>query len=78
LSTENLKNRTQTELDYLFWLYKKTTEALYEIFRKFHINFCVAGDITKLPEKLVKFLNEKMEELHYPDSKKTFVMAINY
>ena len=78
LSTENLKNRTQTELDYLFGLYKKTTESLYELFRKFRINFRVAGDITKLPENLVNFLREKMEEFRYSDSKKTFVMAVNY
>lgn len=78
LSTENLKNRTQTELDYLFWLYKKITESLYEIFRKFRVNFRVAWDISKLPEYLVNFLEEKKKEYEFTDSKKTFVMAINY
>ena len=78
LSTENLKNRTQGELDYLFWLYKKVTESLYEIFRNFHINFRVVGDMSKLPDYLVNFLSEKMQEFKYPDNSKTFVMAINY
>lgn len=78
LSTENLKNREKMELDYLFWLYKKVTESLYEIFRKFHINFRVVGDMSKLPDYLVNFLSEKMQEFKYPDNSKTFVMAINY
>lgn len=78
LSTENLKNRTQMELDYLFWLYKKITEDLYEVFRKCHVNFRVAWDKSKLPNYLVQFLNEKESEFKYRDSSKTFVLAINY
>lgn len=78
LSTENLKNRTETELAYLFDLYKRITESLYEMMRKNHVNFRVAGDITKLPDHLVKFLDEKMAEFKYSDSEKTFVLAINY
>ena len=66
------------ELDYLFWLYKKITEDLYEVFRKCHVNFRVAGDKSKLPDYLVQFLNEKEFEFKYPDSSKTFVLAINY
>jgi undecaprenyl pyrophosphate synthase len=42
LSTENLKNRTQAELSYLFELYKRITDDLYEVFRKHHVNFRVA------------------------------------
>ena len=66
------------ELDYLFWLYKKITEDLYEVFRKYHVNFRVAGDKSKLPDYLVQFLNEKESEFKYPGSSKTFVLAINY
>jgi len=78
LSTENLKNRTQTELDYLFWLYKRITESLYEVFRKFRVNFRVAWDIAKLPDYLINFLQEKMAEYKFADSSKTFVLAVNY
>lgn len=78
LSTENLKNRTQTELNYLFELYKKTSEDMKESFHKNRVNFRIAWDISKLPDGLVKFFTEVMEEFNYPDSKKTFVMAINY
>ena len=78
LSTENMQNRTQDELTYLFGLYKRTTEDMNDVFRNNHVNFRVAWDMTKLPEYLVKFLNEKIQEFKYPDSPKTFVMAINY
>lgn len=78
LSTENLTNRTQDELNYLFELYKKITENMYDVLRKNHVNFRVAWDITKLPSNLENFLNEKVNEFSYHDSKKTFVMAINY
>lgn len=78
LSTENLRNRTQTELDYLFWLYKKITESLYEMMRKHHVNFRVAGDKSGLPDYLVHFLEEKESEFVFPGSSKTFVLAINY
>jgi undecaprenyl pyrophosphate synthase len=59
-------------------LYKKITESLYELFRKFRVNFRVAGDITKLPEYLINFLEEKKKEYQFGDSSKTFVLAINY
>lgn len=78
LSTENLKNRTQDELNYLFGLYRKTWEDMKDFFRKNHVNFRIVWDMDKLPGKLVEFFKEKMEELKYLDSKKTFVMAINY
>ena len=78
LSTENLKNRTWDELNYLFGLYNRIGEDLYDVFRKNHVNFRVVWNMAELPEKSVNFFNEKMEEFKYPDSKKTFVMAINY
>lgn len=78
LSTENLKNRTKIELNYLFDLYKKITEDLYDMMRENHVNFRVAWDKTQLPSHLVKFLNEKEVEFKFPDSPKTFVLAVNY
>ena len=78
LSTENLTNRTQQELDYLFDLYRKITENLYELFRQERVNFRVAGDMEGLPHDLVDFLEQKQDEFTYPDSKKTFVLAVNY
>lgn len=78
LSTENLSNRSQEELSYLFDLYKKITEDLYELFRLHSVNFRVAGDLDGLPEDLSAFLREKMAEFSFPESAKTFVLAVNY
>lgn len=78
LSTENLTNRSQQELEYLFDLYKQVTESLYDIFREYKINFRVAGDMHGLPENLVNLLKQRQEEFYYPESKKAFVLAVNY
>lgn len=66
------------ELNYLFDLYKRITENLYEMMRKNHVNFRVAWDRTQLPDHLVNFLNEKEAEFKFSDSSKTFVLAVNY
>ena len=66
------------ELNYLFDLYKRITENLYDMMRKNHVNFRVAWDKTQLPDHLVKFLNEKESEFKFSDSSKTFVLAVNY
>ena len=65
-------------MNYLFDLYKRITDDLYEMMRKDHVNFRVAGDRTQLPSHLIKFLNEKEAEFKFPDSSKTFVLAVNY
>jgi undecaprenyl pyrophosphate synthase len=46
--------------------------------RKNHVNFHFAGDKTGLPSHLVKFINEKESEFVFPNSSKTFVLAVNY
>ncbi len=66
------------ELDYLFDLYKKVTENLYDMMRKNRVNFRFAGDKTQLPNNLVNFINEKESEFVFSDSSKTFVLAVNY
>ncbi|MBR7036877.1 undecaprenyl diphosphate synthase family protein [bacterium] len=73
-----MKNRTKMELNYLFDLYKRITENLYDMMRKNHVNFRVAGEKSQLPDHLIKFLNEKESEFRFPDSSKTFVLAVNY
>jgi len=66
------------ELNYLFDLYKRITENLYDMMRENHVNFRFAGDKTQLPNNLVNFINEKESEFIFPDSQKTFVLAVNY
>ena len=65
-------------MNYLFDLYKRITENLYDMMRKNHVNFRFAGDKTQLPNHLVDFINEKESEFVFPDSSKTFVLAVNY
>jgi len=66
------------ELNYLFDLYKRITENLYDMMRRNHVNFRFAGDKTQLPSHLINFINEKESEFVFPDSSKTFVLAVNY
>ncbi|MBQ7073653.1 undecaprenyl diphosphate synthase family protein [bacterium] len=41
LSTENLKQRSEYELSYLFKLYETITEELYDMMKKNLVNFRV-------------------------------------
>ena len=66
------------ELNYLFDLYKRITENLYDMMRKNHVNFRFAGDKTQLPNHLINFIDEKESEFVFPGSSKTFVLAVNY
>ena len=77
LSTENLKNRSKEELDYLFVLYEQITQKLYDTLHQEQVNFKVAWDISKLPDHLRNRLVEKQKEYHYPTDR-WFVLAINY
>ena len=51
------------ELNYLFDLYKRITENLYDMMRKNRVNFRFAGDKTQLPSHLVNFISEKAVKL---------------
>lgn len=77
LSAENLKNRNSTELSYLFELYKKIAETLYETMEQQQVNFRVAGNRNQLPSDLINFLEEKEKKFRF-QSPKTLVLAINY
>ena len=77
LSTENLKKRSESELSYLFTLYENVTEALYDMMRKYQVNFRVAGDLSGLPQNLQDFLLQKQQAFTF-DSPKVFVLAVNY
>ena len=66
------------ELNYLFGLYKRITENLYDMMRKNCVNFRFAGDKTQLPSHLVNFIDEKESEFIFPNSSKFFVLAVNY
>jgi len=77
LSTENLKNRSKQELNYLFELYKKVSTDMFDVLKNNKINFRVAWNIKQLPEHLQLFLNEKIKELSF-DSDRYMFLALNY
>ena len=78
LSTENLKNRTKEELEYLFELYKKIPTDLFDMLKENKVNFRVAGNRNGLPQHLLDFLGNKIKELTFPNSDKFMFLAINY
>ena len=77
LSTENLTNRSEKELEYLFELYKKIPQDLFDFLKEKKVNFKVAWNKDRLPDHLVDFLNKQEEDLK-TNSWKTLVLAINY
>ena len=78
LSTENLKNRTKEELEYLFELYKKIPTDLFDMLKDNKVNFRIAGNRNGLPQHLLDFLDNKIKELTFPDSDKFMFLALNY
>ena len=78
LSTENLKNRSKEELEYLFELYKKIPTDLFDMLEKNKVNFRIAGNRNGLPKHLLDFLDEKINKLTFPKSSRFMFLAINY
>ena len=78
LSTENLKNRTKEELEYLFELYKKIPTDLFDMLKENKVNFRIAGNRNGLPQHLLDFLDNKIKELTFPNSDRFMFLAINY
>ena len=78
LSTENLKNRSQEELQFIFGIYKVIGNDLDEFLWANHINFRWVGDRTWIPADFLEFLDMKQSTFNFPDSKRTAVFALNY
>lgn len=78
LSTENLKNREQEELNYLFDIYMQIPDQLESLLKKNNVRFRVAGNITQLPQRLQDYFAKKIEETKDYPWEKTFVLAVNY
>ncbi len=78
LSTENLKNRPQDELDYLFQIYKNWQNDLEDFLRENKINFKWVWSEKGLPKDLVDFFREKEKRLKFEDSDRWSIVAVNY
>lgn len=77
LSTENLKQRSQEELDYLYDFSLALKKDLDKIMKKHQINFKRAWSALWLPEKVVSTLRELEAYFSFPTDKYV-VYAINY
>jgi len=78
LSTENLKNRSKKELEYLFELYKMIPKELFDTMKKNRVSFHTAWNMEQLPNHLTDFLKNKEKELTFTDTDKHLFLAINY
>ena len=77
LSTENVQNRDETELAYLFELYQIDTELKAFLLQN-EINFRRAGSENGLPTSLIEYLKEQEKVISFPYSNKHLTLAINY
>jgi len=77
LSTENLKERTKTEIDNLFKLMRIFLSRRLAEFKKKGIKLKVIGDIKGLPNDLQKNIEKAINETKN-NNKITLVLGINY
>lgn len=77
LSTENLLNRSEEELDYLFGMYKEFSKNLEKVMLKNSVNFKWVWNRSWLPQNLVDFLISQENKFKF-DSKKYMIIAVNY
>jgi len=78
LSTENLKNRSETEIEFIFGIYKIIGNDLDEFFGENHINFKWIGNPDGISDDFREFLENKEKTFSFPDSDRYAVIAINY
>ncbi len=78
LSTENLLNRAQEEISFIFSTLIMLWNDLDEILEKHKINFRRKGNRNNMPENVLEFLDEKEKKFTLDDSDKTIVLAFNY
>jgi undecaprenyl diphosphate synthase len=76
LSTENLKNRSESELKHLFSLFGKIIDYL-DMLTKNNVRFRLIGDITGLPEKTQKQMQEAVDKTK-DNTGMTLTLAANY
>jgi len=76
LSTENLKNRSEKELKHLFSLMEKLLDQKKE-FEKNNVRVKIIGDLSKMPEKSRKVL-QQTEENTKDHTGIVLTFAINY
>lgn len=77
LSTENLQQRSEQELEYLSRLYEIALQEVKELLHKCRVSFRRVGNALWLPAHLIDVLTQTQEECTF-ESTKTLVIGINY
>jgi undecaprenyl diphosphate synthase len=78
LSTENLKNRSPEEVEFIFSTLLLLGNDLDEFLEKNKINFRWVGNRNLIPQHVLDFLDDKQKKFTFSDSNKTTVFALNY
>lgn len=76
LSTENLKERSEKELNHLFSLFEKFSDE-FDTSKENNLKIKVIGDLSKLPNKTEKKLTDLVEKTNNHTGL-TLILAINY
>ncbi len=76
LSTENIKERSESELSHLFGLFKRLVEYLGDL-KKEGVRVLVIGDINGLPEDVHRSLSQVVEDTK-DGTVLTMSLAVNY
>lgn len=76
-STENIKERSPEELEYLYEIYQMITQDIIDLHTNYGVGFRWIGSEEWLPINLVEFFHE--QEKTYPSRNgKYFILAVNY
>ena len=78
LSTENLKNRSPEEIEFIFSTLMLLWNDMDSFLEKNSINFRWVWNRNLIPQKVLEFLDNKQKTFTYTDSDKTVVFALNY
>lgn len=77
LSSENLHNRTQKELDYLFEIYKIALDEVDELLSSMKISLRWIWSKVWLPENLIKTLKQRVKK-HTYETWRALILGVNY
>ncbi|HMT00971.1 MAG TPA: undecaprenyl diphosphate synthase family protein [Candidatus Absconditabacterales bacterium] len=77
LSTENMTNRSETELGFIFGIFKLIGNDLDDFMIEHQISFRRVGSPVGLPDDFLTFLTEKQKKFSF-STDKAIVFAINY
>lgn len=76
-STENIKERSQQELSYLYEIYQTLTNDMIELYEQHGIGFQWIGSEEGLPTELVQYFRDQSKR-YTSKNGKYIILAVNY